>query len=96
MENKLFTIPTAGTHHDECFKIQRFGDIDYRDACLLSKIKEINGTRLLVLKAPKIYIWKIQNQCLFLEIMTQLLKIIHRPCWEQFHVGTVFFLKMKG
>ena len=24
--------------------------------------------------------------------MTQLLKIIHRPCHEQFHVGAIFFL----
>ena len=27
-----------------------------------------------------------------LRTMTRLLKIIHRPCCEQFHVGTIFFL----
>ena len=26
------------------------------------------------------------------EIMTRLLKIVHRPCYEQFHVGTIFSL----
>ena len=30
---------------------------------------------------------KTQQQCFFPEIMTLLLKIIHRPCCEQFHVG---------
>lgn len=32
-----------------------------------------------------------QLKDLFTEIMTRLLKIIHRPCCEQFHVGTIFF-----
>ena len=30
--------------------------------------------------------------CLFPEIMTRFLKIIHRPCCKQFHLGTIFFL----
>ena len=38
------------------------------------------------------YMSKTQQQCLFLEIMTWLLKIIDGPCCEQFHVGTIFFL----
>ena len=29
------------------------------------------------------------------EIMTRLLKMIHTPCCEQFHVGTTFFLAEK-
>lgn len=33
-----------------------------------------------------------EQQCLFQEIPTLLLKIIHRPCCEQFHVGTNFCL----
>ena len=33
-----------------------------------------------------------QQQFLFLEIMTRFLKIIPRPCCEQFHVRTIFFL----
>lgn len=33
-----------------------------------------------------------EGSCLFPEIMTKLLKIIHRPCCEQFCVGTIFFL----
>lgn len=39
------------------------------------------------LKRPKIT--KTQQQCLFPAIMTQLLKIIHRPSCEQFYVGTI-------
>lgn len=30
--------------------------------------------------------------CFFAEIMPQLLRIVHRPCCEHFHVGTIFFL----
>ena len=37
-------------------------------------------------------IYKTQQSCLFPEIMTLLLKMIHRPCCEQFHVGTTFLL----
>lgn len=43
---------------------------------------------LLVLKAP---FEKTQQQNLFPEIMTHLLNIIHRRCWEQFHAGTIYF-----
>jgi len=50
------------------------------------------GTRLEVLRASKKHIWKPQHQCLFPEITTWLLKIIHKPCFEQFYIGTLFFL----
>lgn len=39
----------------------------------------------VVLKVPKIYIWKTQRQFLFPNVMTQLLTNIHRPCCVQFH-----------
>lgn len=29
--------------------------------------------------------------CLFKEIMTRLLKVVHRPCYEQFHIGTMLY-----
>ena len=51
---------------------------------------ELDGTRLVVLKAPKNTLEK--QQFLFTEIMTQLFKIFHRRCCEQFHVGTIFFV----
>lgn len=35
---------------------------------------------------------KTQQQRFFPEIMTRLLKIIHTPCCEQFHEGTIYFL----
>ena len=38
------------------------------------------------------YNGKTQQQYVFPEVMTQLLKIIHRPCCEELHVGTTFFL----
>ena len=63
------------------------------DVCLLSNIIKLDGTQLVVLKVPKNTFEKIQNQCLFPNIMVWLLKIIHRPCCEQFHVGTTFFLQ---
>ena len=45
---------------------------------------------IMQLDGVKKYIWKAQQQCVFPEIMTLLIKTIHRPCWEQFYVGTVF------
>lgn len=43
----------------------------------------------------KQYIWEKKNWklCLFLEIMTCLCKIISGPCFEQFNVGSIFFLE---
>ena len=40
---------------------------------------------LVVLKVPK------QQQCHFKEIMSGFLKILHRPCCEQFQVRTISF-----
>ena len=36
---------------------------------------------------------KTQQQCVFPEIMTQLLKIIYRPCSEQFNLGIILVLQ---
>jgi len=63
-------------------EFQSVGDISCRDVCLLTSIIELDGTQLVVLKAPEKYIWKSQQQCLSPEIMTLLLKIIHRPCCQ--------------
>ena len=46
----------------------------------------------MALKEMNKYIKNTQQQCVFPEIMTWLLKIIHRPCREQFHQGAIFFL----
>lgn len=42
-------------------------------------------------ESKKNHIWKSQQQCLFPEVMTVLLKI-HRACWEMFQAGTFFLL----
>jgi len=49
------------------------GDVNHIDVSLLSNATGLCGTIM---------------QRLVLEIMTWLLKIIRRPCGEQFHVGT--------
>ena len=74
-----------------CCELKSLGDISYRDVCLLSSIIGLGGTRLVVLKCQKKYIWKVLNQCLFPKIMTGLLRIMHRPRCKQFHAGTTFF-----
>ena len=56
-----------------------FGDISRRDLCLLSSIMGLNVALNVVLKALKNTFEKCQHQCLFPEIMTLLLKIIHNP-----------------
>ena len=61
------------------------GDTGCRDVCLLSVIMELDGTWFK-------YIWQIQQECLFPEIMTCSINIIHRPCWEQINLRTIFFL----
>lgn len=61
-----------------------------------SGIMEYDGTRLAVLKMSKKCIWKTQQHWLFSEIMTQLFKIIHRPCCWQFHVETIFLTNPTG
>lgn len=40
-----------------------FGDIVCSDVCLLFNITELDGTFFVLLKAPKIYIWKTHQQC---------------------------------
>ncbi|MDF4377384.1 hypothetical protein P3378_24580, partial [Vibrio parahaemolyticus] len=67
------------------------GDIGCRDVCLLLNIMELDGTQLVMLKVAQNTFEQQQHQqqCVFPEIMTWLLKIIHRPCCEQFHVGTI-------
>ena len=44
-----------------------------------------NGALNVLLTVPK-----NAFECFFPEIITQLHKIIHSPCCEQFHVGTTF------
>lgn len=55
----------------------------YRDTCLVSNIREVHDASLVVLTEPT---------ALIPEIMTQFLKIIHRPCWVQFHRWTLYVL----
>ena len=43
-------------------RVAEFGDIDRRDVCLLSNKMELDGTRVVVLKAPEKYIRKTQQQ----------------------------------
>ena len=55
---------------------------------------ELDGTSSIMLKAQnKInkYVFKTKQPCQFPLIMTWLLKIIHRDCYEQFHVRTISF-----
>ena len=66
-------------------------------SCLVWEISaiEISAFSLMTLNgahiATKVHLEKLTSN-LFPEIMTLLLKIIHRPCCEQFHVGTTFLL----
>ena len=57
---------------------------------------EPDCTWLVVLETAERFTVKTQKRCLSPEIMTQLLKIIHRHGREQFHVETVFFLPLLG
>lgn len=59
---------------------ESFGDVVRKDVCLSSNIIKLEGTQL------EKYIKRIQQQCLFPEILTQLLEINHR-LHEQFHIG---------
>ena len=56
-----------------------------------TECNQIGGTQCLVFKVPRGYIWKPQLDWIFTEIMTQLLKIIHRPCCEQLNAGNIFY-----
>ena len=54
---------------------------------------ELDGTQPVELKVAKITFLKNSTAMFFFpEVMTRLLKVIHRPCCEQFHVGTIVFL----
>lgn len=64
------------------------GFIVFEVVCLLLNIMKNYGTWLVVLKVPNKCITAMQK----LRGMTRLLKITHRPCCEQFHVATVYFL----
>ena len=66
-----------------CCELSSFGDIGRRD---FSKTMGLIGALKMWQSYPPTS-WKTQQQCL-----TMLHKIIHRPCCEQFHVGTTFLL----
>lgn len=57
----------------------------YWGVCLLPTITEQDGTLLVVLSEHV----QIQQRCISSDTMTRLLKIIHRPHYEQFHGGTI-------
>lgn len=63
----------------------RFGDIGW-NVCFLCN----NETRLYFSSDTQSV--KNHQQCLFPKILTWLLKIIHWPCCEQVHLGTIFHL----
>lgn len=52
-----------------------------RDVCLLLNVMELHGTRLVMLKSCK--------------KKKMLLKIIHKPCFQQFHAGTIFSINVQ-
>ena len=60
-------------------------------AFFLFSIMKLDNTQLEVLKANEI---KIHLRNSTVEILTWLLKIIHRARCEQFHRGTIFFLRL--
>lgn len=49
-------------------ELQIFGDVNHKDVCFLSYVMELDGTRLVVIKVP----------ITTFEIMTRLLRIVHR------------------
>ena len=55
--------------------------------CLPWNTMKLDGTQLLAHNCNINLYFRI-----FSEIRTRLLRIIHRPCCEQFHVGIIFFL----
>lgn len=58
------------------------------DVFLLANIMEQDGTALLVAKRTKINTLKTQQHR-----HSPVLVIIHRPCCEQHHSGTIFYRK---
>lgn len=67
------------------FRYLNKGDISPGDVRILKNTKD-NETLVAVLKAPN-NIPLGRRSTSFLDIMTQLLKIIHRSCLERFHGG---------
>lgn len=72
-------MSVRGTVHPKIKKVLNFEDISCTDVGLPAIIMDSDGTSFEVLKAA--------IKCLFPEIMTQLLEIIHRPRCEQFSRG---------
>ena len=72
----IFSATCTAVHPSILFQceLQSFGAISHRDVCLLLNIMELDGTQFVVLSAPKKYILKHQQQFVFPEIMTQLLR----------------------
>lgn len=71
--------------HLDCVGVRcwDFVDIGLRYICNFMKIMEPGLTWLVVLKELLKCFWKSQQQWLFPVIMACLLKIVHRPCWDQ-------------
>ena len=58
--------------------------LEISSVCLVSSIMELDGARFTLLECVcKSLCVSLQKSCL--------LKIIYRPCCEQFHVGTIYY-----
>lgn len=55
-------------------------------------VMKVDNTSLGGLEVPTKWIWKTQLWCLFPEIVTLLVNMIHMACCEQFHGGTIFLV----
>lgn len=94
-EAHIFPLTHSAVYPSTSFwcKLPSLADISCPFVCLVSFKMEQDGARLVALKATKnIYIKKkkrkiSQQRCLFPEITSRLLKIIHRARCEQFHFG---------
>ena len=82
----LLFIHVAFSFGLSCFEV-----ISHRDVCLLTNIMKLDGTSPTL--HQKINEKNSKPVSLSKKIMARLLKIIHRPCREQFHGGTTFFRK---
>lgn len=75
---KLTTL--KGLFSPKCFFLIYLGCFeDIKDVCVLSNIKEVHGLWCSKKNQKKIF----KQLCLFPEITTQFLEVIHRPCCEQ-------------
>jgi len=86
IKNTYFPLRCRDLYPSRLFSCEfsSFGNISLRDVCLLANIVELHGAQLVALKVPKRNIRQTQTLRLFIEIMTQLLKLIGRLCCEQF------------